>query len=122
MTESNFLPLDKGISQPENPKPDSDGSLGLILGLIFGLVAVISVVVGVILYTRYLRAEEKVPDSFDNGKSDQTFFNDTRDETEKEFELPFENPVFDEVAAGTAPDEDDPFTDNLDEMDLGLNA
>jgi hypothetical protein len=73
------------------------------------------------LYRRNLQAAVKKPESFDDGKTEETFFNDTRDETEKEFELAFENPVFDEVAAGTAPDEDDPFSDNVDEMNLNLS-
>jgi hypothetical protein len=77
-----------------DPPPAEEGSsLGLIVGVVVGVVA-IGVGIAVALYIGKLRSREKVVEEDPMARVKQ-FYSDNRKETEAEFEMAFENPVFD---------------------------
>jgi hypothetical protein len=94
-------PNDEQRDQGPTPsgKPDQ---LGMILGIVFGLLAVIIAVV-VVLYLQRQRAKGKVKEDSEPDEV-TTFYNDNRAETQKEYEMAFENPVFDDNAATRSSD------------------
>jgi hypothetical protein len=104
------------LSTKANPPPsDTNSPLGLILGIIFGLLVVIAVIIAAFIYVWHRREaaknqEEPEPDSV------TTFYNDNRAEVEREFEMAFENPVFDDNAAGASSEAFD--NDSVEALEL----
>jgi hypothetical protein len=86
-----------------NSPPNDDSSpLGMILGIVFGVLAVIIAVVAV-LYVKREQAKEKEQE-VSEVDSVTTFYNDNMADREKEYEMAFENPVFDDNAMGRSSD------------------
>jgi hypothetical protein len=96
----------------QTPTGDSGSRLALILGILFGLIVLIAIVVSALLYVRSQRAKREEPESEVDPVA--RFYSDNRRETEAEFEMAFENPVFDRRNVGELPS-DDQFEQGFDE-------
>jgi flagellar biosynthesis/type III secretory pathway M-ring protein FliF/YscJ len=96
----------------QNPRT-SGSSLGIIIGVVFGVLAILVIVGFAVVYLR--RRAEAEAQAAEQRESDEveTFYNDNQAETEKEFEVAFDNPVFDTNQTGIAMSDD--FDDSFDE-------
>jgi hypothetical protein len=99
----------------DSPPPEGGSSLGLILGLVFGVI-VIGVGIGAYLYVLKKPKREKIVEEDPMDRVRQ-FYSDNREETEREFEVAYENPVFDTMQA--LGDDSDVFDNDLDEGLIG---
>jgi hypothetical protein len=90
------------LSRKAYPAPNHGSSpLGLILGIVFGLLAVIAFLIAGAVYVRWQRTLSNKAEESERDEA-TTFYNDNRNEIEKEYELAFDNPVFEDNAAGAS--------------------
>jgi hypothetical protein len=108
------------MSNPASPSPvfrgrdppgDSGSPLGLILGLVFGILAIVLSGLAVVYWRSH--QEEKHEEEPEVDPVTQ-FYSDNRQETEAQYEMAFENPVFDRRTNGEVVSEDG-FEEGFDE-------
>jgi hypothetical protein len=111
-----MLPASSGFEgRLDPPTGDSASSLGIILGVIFGLLVIVAIIVLGVIYwhTHNERTQVQEPEVDPVAQ----FFDDNRREMQAEYEMAFENPVFNRNATGEIASGDE-FESGFDEGEV----